>query len=91
MGMSTYVVGFRPADETWRKMKAIWDLCREAKVPPPAEVKAFFRGGSPENPGMEVDIKAAVSEHHEDATDIYEVALDRLPKDVRYVRFYNSW
>ena len=27
MGMSTHIVGFRPADEAWNKHKKVWDTC----------------------------------------------------------------
>lgn len=27
MGMSMHVVGYKPADEHWKKMKAAWDAC----------------------------------------------------------------
>jgi hypothetical protein len=47
MGMSTHVVGFKPPDEKWRKMKAVWDACEAAGTDPPAAVSKFFEGDVP--------------------------------------------
>ena len=35
--MSTSVVGIKPPDDTWRKMKAAWDACMAADVKPADE------------------------------------------------------
>ena len=43
MGMSTHVVGFKPANAKWLNMKAIWDACQEAEIAVPDEVGDFFR------------------------------------------------
>ena len=55
--MSMHVVGFKPADEQWKKMKAAWDACKTAGVDPPQTVTEYFDGNDPgDAPGMEVDI-----------------------------------
>ena len=52
MSMSSSVVGFRPADDKWKKMKKIWDSCEEADVAIPKDVLDFFDGEYPvEKPG----------------------------------------
>lgn len=92
MGMSTHVVGFRPADPTWRKMKAAWDACVEANIEIPDELYRFFDGESPgDKPGMEVKIEQAVSKYQGEGCNGYEVNLQKLPTDVSVVRFYNSY
>jgi hypothetical protein len=90
--MSTHIVGFRPADEKWNKMKATWLACEDAGVPIPEEVKAFFHYESPgDKPGIEVEIKEALREWTDDCRQGYEVDLTKLPPDVKVLRFYNSW
>jgi hypothetical protein len=42
MSISMHVVGFRPPDEKFNKMKAIWDACKSANVEVPKEVGEFF-------------------------------------------------
>lgn len=92
MGMSTTVVGFRPADEQWQKMKAAWDACRAAGIEPPIEVVKFFDGEYPgDKPGQEVDLGAAKREWGNEHSSGYEIDVETLPQGVRFIRFYNSW
>ena len=61
MGMSTHVVGFKPADDKWKKMKAVWDACSDADSEIPQSVDKFFDGQYPgDNPGMAVNIDKGV-------------------------------
>jgi len=63
MSMSTSVVGFRLADDKWKKMKNIWDICKEAEIEPPNEVIKFFDNEYPgDEPGKEVNIEMATRE-----------------------------
>ena len=92
MGMSTHVVGFRPPDERWNAMKAIWESCETAGVHIPEDVEKFFGHESPSNrPGAEVELGEALTDYSEDSCDGYELDITKLPKDVRIVRFYNSY
>lgn len=92
MGMSTYVVGFKPADAKWKKMKAVWDACDEAKIEVPDSVEKYFDGVYPgDAPGMTVAINTAIREWGDDGCSGYEVDLTKLPKDVTVIRFFNSW
>jgi hypothetical protein len=92
MSMSTRVVGFRPADETWTQMKNIWDTCKVAGVEPPERVLAFFQGDYPgDKPGMEVDIEAALTEWSAGTQSGFELDITKLPPSVNILRFYNSW
>lgn len=94
MSMSTHVVGFRPRDKKWNEMLAAWTACRIAGVDPPKQVLQFFDNVSnpDEQPGLEVSITAAVTgcQPYEGAEG-FDVDLDRLPPDVKIVRFYLSW
>lgn len=89
--MSTHVIGFRPPDEKWEKMKIVWELCREIGVEPPDEVNEFFEFETPDDSGVEVSISDAVEEWRSDMEDGFQVDIAALPKDLRYIRFYNSY
>lgn len=91
--MSTHVMGYRPPDDEWRKMKAAWDACEAAKAPIPKKVLDFFDGEDPgDQPGKEVNLGKAVREldpRHPECG--YEVDVTKLPEGVRFIRFTNSW
>lgn len=90
--MSTTVVGFRPADDKWKKMYAVWSNCEAAGVAIPKSVMDFFNGEDPgDKPGMEVPLGEASKEWNSDWGQGYEVDVTKLPKDVTIIRFYNSW
>lgn len=94
MSMNTHVVGFRPADERWNKMKAAWLACDELGIDPPREVLEFFDHEPPDDkPGQEVNIErtGAVKKYESDSGSGYEVDITKLPPGVTIVRFYNSW
>lgn len=94
MGMTTSVIGIKPPDEKWKKMKAVWDACAIAKVDPPDEVEMFFNGDKPDNAGVLVykeKLGDAVVPYSDNYRSGYEIHLDKLPKDVKIIRFTNSW
>lgn len=92
MGMSTHIVGFRQADEQWKKMKAAWDACAAAGLRPPQEVVDFFDGENPKDKiGQEVDIGGAKEPWSNDYAAGFEIDIEKLPKGVKVIRFYNSW
>lgn len=92
MGISTHVVGFRRADKKWNNMKKIWDACEAAGVETPRDVLKFFDGEDPgDRPGMEIEIGKAITPFKNDREDGFEIEIDELPKDVKVLRFYNSW
>lgn len=95
MSMTTTVRGFRPPDEKWKKMKAVWDSCQKAGIEVPDDVQAFFDYSAPDPRGVEVDLtegkKAAAKEWGDSDRQGYEVDLSRLPKGISFIRFYNSW
>jgi hypothetical protein len=91
MSISTHVIGFRPADDTWMKMKAVWDACEAAGVDPPNEVSKFFEFEAPDDHGVEVDLSGAATQYHVKNRDGFEVDVRKLPPNVHIIRFYNSW
>ena len=93
MGMSTYVYGIAPADEKWRQMKDIYDKCVAAKISVPEEVSKFFNYETPEENGVNIDLRCtqAVKEFKDDSSEGLIVDLDKLPKHVKLLKFCNSW
>lgn len=92
MGMSTHVVGFRPPDDAWQRMKQAHDSCKAAGVEPPHGVQEFFNYKEPDSAGVEVDIQQAVTTWNErDMSDGFEVDITKLPPGVKIVRFVNSY
>lgn len=88
MSVDLSVHGFRPPDERWDQMKAIYDSCKAAGVSPPGEVEEFFDYTRPDDAGAEVEIpiKAWNSEY----ASGYEINIKDLPKDVYIIRAYLS-
>jgi hypothetical protein len=87
--MSTSIKGFIPPDDKWKKMKAIYDACRVAKINLPDEVEDFFDGEKPDENGQIVEIPH--TEYQDDYSQGIEVEIAKLPKNVKVIRFYNSW
>lgn len=99
MGMSTFVVGIKPPDDHWRRMKAAWDACEEAGIEPPQSILDFFEGEKPDPAGVTIDLlhferlepHSSVKEWSDDYGKGYEVHVKDLPPDVTILRFYNAW
>ncbi len=89
MSMSTHVIGFKPPDEKWHKMKAIWDSCEEVEIDPPDAVCDYFNGKEPDEAGVEVTI--LTEKWVDDMREGVQIYIDKIPKDVKIIRFYNSW
>ena len=89
MSMSTHVIGFKPPDEKWQQMKKVYDSCEAAGVDIPDDVDKFFNYETPDNNGVEVELK--LHEWSYDCQDGYEVHVSEIPKDVKVIRFYNSY
>lgn len=97
--MSTFVVGIKPPDDHWKRMKAAWDACEAAGIEPPDSVTEFFGDEEPDDAGVIVDLTfynrselhPSLKEWRSDMSEGYEVNLKDLPPDVTIIRFYNSW
>jgi len=90
--MSTSVIGIRPPDDKWKEMKLVWDACEKAKIDPPQSVIEFFNWETPDDAGVVVDdLGEAEKEWHNDHASGYEIDLEKLPKGIKVLRFFNSW
>lgn len=90
MGMGINIIGFKPPDKKWLKMKAIWDLCKEAFIDPPEEVEEFFDYEDPDKAGVLINLKntPAVEEWSADMKDGFQVDLKKLPEGIKFIRFF---
>lgn len=93
MSMSTHIVGFKPTDEKWRKMRDVYNACRAAGLGIPKDVEKFFEYEGPDESGVKVEIEksSAVKEWHGNAASGFEVNLNTLDPDIKVIRFWNGW
>jgi len=93
MSINTSVVGFKPPDEKWKEMKAIWDACDKVGVEIPKGVYEFFNGCEPDEVGVEVDIEntPCCSKYRPEMKTGFEIDITKLPEDVKIIRFVNSY
>lgn len=85
------VVGFRPPDERWTKMRLIWMMCKEANVEPPDEVQEFFDWTEPDPQGVEVDVPHSEFENGAALSHGLEVHIESIPQGVTILRFRVSY
>jgi hypothetical protein len=88
--MSTDVIGLRPPDARWKLMKAVYDACVDAKLGIPEDVNKFFGFNRPDPKGVEVVIPHKEWTSDRGSSGI-EINVNDIPKDVKVIRFYNSW
>ena len=96
MSMSIHCIGFKPVDDKWKKMKAVWDACYEAGVKLPDEVDNFFEFDQPDEVGVRVSEEilvdcGALSDWEDEDANGFELDVLNLPEDVTIIRFYNSF
>ena len=95
MGMSTHIVGIKPPDDTWKKMKAIHDACLAAGLGAsiPKEVEDYFNNETPDAMGVVVDLEdaAGVLEYRTESHAGFSVDLRKLPPDIKILRFWNAY
>jgi len=100
MSMRTYVTLYRPVDDKWRNMQRVWAACNDAGLAVPLEVDVFFNGRPPDGvEGVEVACVTQnettwppwVTRFEIDMKDGYDVDVTKLPKDVKIIRFTNSY
>lgn len=88
MSRSLDIVGFVPPDDAWRKMKAVWDACKEADIDCPPEVYEFFAGSRPDSNGQEQPIPFSKWQNEDEMSYGYDVTVSDIPKHVTVIRFY---
>jgi hypothetical protein len=86
------VVGFKPANDRFKEMKAVWDACVRAGISVPAEVRHFFHDKAPDDQGVEVPLAGmtrdpAVTPYKAEMEEGFNVDLTKLDPDVKILRF----
>ena len=89
MSMSTHIIGFIPPDKKWKEMKAIYDACVKANIEVPEAVNEFFNGYPPDPKGRYVEVQS--EKYNAEGQGGIEIELSKIPKNVKFIRFYNSW
>jgi hypothetical protein len=95
MSGTLHVVGFKPANDKFKKMKGVWDACTQAGIEIPDEVQCFFRDKEPSDLGVEVILEGmtrdiAVTPYTADMIEGFDVDLTKLDSDIKILRFYVS-
>lgn len=85
------ISGFIPPDSKWKAMKSIYDACKKAGVSLPKEVIEFFNGELPDDNGREVNLANITNEIHKEGMHGWELEIERIPKNVKIIRFYASF
>jgi len=93
MSMSTFVKGFRPPDVKWDQMKSAWDACEAAGIDIPDDVSKFFGYEVPDDAGIEIDLEnhECCQEYNEDMRVGFQIDISKLPPNIKYIRFVNSY
>lgn len=92
MSMSTSVIGYRDPDEKWLKMKKVYDACVEGGIEPPEEVHEFFGWEEPTDYGIEVDLKKICEKYNRhNGEDGWKIEISKLPPNIKYICFINSY
>lgn len=94
--MSTTIVGIRDLDGQFQKMMEVKKACEAAGIGYPEEVRQYFKYPEEsermlreEMESMDIDI--AVKKSSNDYSNIWEVDLSKLPKEVKKIQFRNSY
>ncbi len=97
MGMSTYVVGIKDPEESdgnEDKFLEIYDLCKELNIAAPIEVYEFVsKHEDAEDDDGEIDLKSISREWSDDNCSMVgiEITVEDIPKDIKIIRFVNSY
>lgn len=100
MSMSTYVQAFRDFDGNFQKMMDIKNFCESQGVSLPREVEEYFGKYSLDDEPYireqmsEVELPKGCKTEGDDSRvngRYIEIDVTKLPKDIKKIRFTNSW
>lgn len=97
MSMSTHIHAFRDMDGEFKRMMDAKVYCDAHSLSYPREVDTYFRGSAEESEQylrdemLEIDIRDALTDYSDHSSQGYEVDVSKLPKEVKTIRFVNSW
>ena len=81
------IVGVRPPDEKWKKMKAIFINCRELGIEVPEDVYSYFDGNCPkeeDDGGSMISLmtRYCVWPYEDETKKGFRIILNRMEEDV---------
>ncbi len=96
MSMSTKITGVRDLDKEFKKMMKVKLACEEAEIDYPENIYKYFINPDESEESLRekmefVSIKEAICVKNKDMIDGWQVDLSKLPKDVKAIRFENSY
>lgn len=91
MSMSLCILGLRPPDEKWQKMKTAYDSCRAAGIPIHESVLQFFDYSEPDPRGLKVGLDDIAKPWKGEDSEGIEIAVAEIPKEITVIRFYGAW
>jgi hypothetical protein len=84
MSISLSVIGIVPADEKFKEMKTIYEMCEKNNIRIPDEVDDYFGDNVPDDLGMEVDIPC--EEYKDEYSEGYKIDVSKIPKKVKFIK-----
>ena len=93
MGMSTYVYGIKAPSARHKTMAQIRDACKALGIDEPLEVERYFENQyGTDASGERMDLPAdSYADWSAEMQNGYQVEVAKLPPEVKYVRFVNSY
>jgi hypothetical protein len=92
--MSTHIVGVRNLDGQFTNMMKVKKACDMAGIGYPQEISKYFKHPQESEQYLRLEMEEMeikFKEISENGTVCYEVNLKDLPKEVKSIRFSNSW
>jgi hypothetical protein len=90
MSVNISIIGYKPPDNNWKRMKAVYDACVMADVKIPQDVVKFFNGNPPSDLGVSVYMTSEKREYCKDVSGGngygYEIDVEKMPKDIKIIK-----
>lgn len=90
MSVTTVVIGIRPPDEEYHKMKAAWDACEAAGIDIPEPLYAYFDYQMPDGVGIRTEIPSKEWTNG-DMCEGQEICLADIPDSITHIRVFQCY
>jgi hypothetical protein len=98
MGLSSYILAYRDMDGEFAKMAEVKAFCDEKGVTLPKEVEEYFGKYSldpieycKEQMSEVILPNGVFKKSQDDSREFFDVDISKLPKEVKIIRFVNSY
>lgn len=93
MSESFHAYAIQELDEESQNMSDIWHACVRAKVDVPDEVIDFFGSQGPHDKGRPVSLDSheCCNNYSDDMKTGLEIDIEKLPPNVKIIRFFVSY